>query len=99
MPQPGEYDWLCYPLNEGEFHQYPDIDRHSPYGLLTLEMCEVANVNYATSYRTATTISTGLLSLSGFILSGLVSQTSHYLLKIPHKFSPHFINMVQLVTF
>jgi hypothetical protein len=38
MPQPGEYDWLCYPLKEGGFHQYPDIDRHTPYRLLTLEM-------------------------------------------------------------
>ena len=36
MPQPGEYAWLCYPLNEGGFHQYPDIDRHTLYGLLTL---------------------------------------------------------------
>jgi hypothetical protein len=42
IPQPGEYDWLYYPYNEGGFHQYPDIDRTSPYGLLTLEMCEVA---------------------------------------------------------
>jgi hypothetical protein len=64
MPQPGEYDWLSYPLNEGGFHQYPDIDRHTPYGQLTLEMCEVANVNYLTSYRTATTLSAGLLPLS-----------------------------------
>jgi hypothetical protein len=35
IPQPGEYDWLYYPYNEGGFHQYPDIDRNTPYGMLT----------------------------------------------------------------
>jgi hypothetical protein len=47
-----------------DFTSTRDIDRHTRYGLLTLEICEVANVNYATSYRTATTLSAGFLPLS-----------------------------------
>lgn len=28
-PQPGDYAWIYDPTNEGEFHQYPDIDRET----------------------------------------------------------------------
>ena len=49
---PGQLSWLTHPKNTMGYNLYPDIDRNSEYGALTLDLCAFVSVEYYTTYRT-----------------------------------------------
>jgi hypothetical protein len=52
-PIVGELVWATLPANKKGHHLYQDIDPRTPYGALTVEMCNTDSINYRVNYRSA----------------------------------------------
>ncbi len=60
-PIVGELACATSPANLKSHHLYQDISSRTPYGALTVEMCNTGGINYRVNYRSATYFATTLM--------------------------------------
>ena len=73
-PIVGELAWATSPANLKGHHLYQDIDPRTPYGALTVEMCNNGRINYRVNYRSATYFATTLMPSSSLPQPSLDSE-------------------------